>query len=223
MKQIDRTTPILLALLVIGVWALLIRSFAAPSAADTAKLAAPATSDEISVKRLNIVGEDGKPRLILANAEHLPGAIIAGEELPRAIRPAGILFYNENGTECGGLGISKAKDGTEQRTVTFDYTQQETDGIAMLRRERADKSYTTGFMPFDRLPLDSDVRWVGSGGTLRVSILDDSQDAKIILADPSGKERIRLSVDRAGIAKFEILDASGKPVYSAPYWCTARA
>ena len=64
MKQIDRTTQILLALLVIGVWALLIRSFAAPSAADTAKLSASATSDEISVKRLNIVGEDGKPRLI---------------------------------------------------------------------------------------------------------------------------------------------------------------
>jgi hypothetical protein len=216
MKQIDRTTSILLALLVVGVWALLIRSFAAPSAADTAKLSATATSDEISVKRLNIVGEDGKPRLILANAERLPAAIIAGEELPRAIRPAGILFYNENGTECGGLAISKAKDGTQQRAVTFDYTQQETDGIAMLMRERADKSYTTGFMLFDRLPLGSDVRRVGSGGTLRVSILDDSQDAKIILADPSGKERIRLSVDRAGSAKFEILDASGKPVYSAP-------
>jgi hypothetical protein len=40
--------------------------------------------------------------------------------------------------------------------VTFDYTHQETDGIAMLMRERADKSYTTGFMLFDRLPLDSD-------------------------------------------------------------------
>jgi hypothetical protein len=83
-------------------------------------------------------------------------------------------------------------------------------------RERDDKSYTTGFMLFDRLPLGSDVRRIGSGGTLRVSILDDSQDAKIILADPSGKERIRLSVDRAGSAKFEILDARGKPVYSAP-------
>jgi hypothetical protein len=212
MKQIDRTTQILLALLVIGVWALLIRSFAA----DAAKLSAPATSGEISVKRLNIVGEDGKPRFILANAERLPGAIVAGEELPRKIRPAGILFYNEDGTECGGLALSKAKNGTQQRAVTFDYTQQETDGIAMLMRERADKSYTTGFMLFDRLPLGSDVRKVGSGGTGRVSILDDSQDAKIILADPSGKERIRLSVDRGGIAKFEILDASGKPVYSAP-------
>jgi hypothetical protein len=102
MKQIDRTTQILLALLVIGVWALLIRSLAPPSAADVAKLSAPATSDEISVKRLNIVGEDGKPRLILANAERLPGAIVAGEELPRRIRPAGILFYNEDGSECGG-------------------------------------------------------------------------------------------------------------------------
>jgi hypothetical protein len=67
MKQIDRTTQILLALLVIGVWALLIRSLPPPSAVDAAKLSAPATSDEISVKRLNIVGEDGKPRLILAN------------------------------------------------------------------------------------------------------------------------------------------------------------
>jgi hypothetical protein len=46
-------------------------------------------------------------------AERLPGAIVAGEELPRKTRPAGILFYNEDGSECGGLGISKAKDGTQ--------------------------------------------------------------------------------------------------------------
>jgi hypothetical protein len=149
-----------------------------------------------------VVADNGKPRLVLASAERLPGSIVAGEELPRSIRPAGILSYDE--------------DGTHQRTLTFDYTRQETDGIAVLMREKPDNAYSTGFILFDRLPLGSDVRKVGSGGTERVSILDDSQDAKIVLADQTGEERIRLSVDHAGAAKFEILDANGKVVYSAP-------
>jgi hypothetical protein len=101
-------------------------------------------------------------------------------------------------------------------TLMFDYTQLETDGIVALMREKPDNTYSTGFILFDRLPLGSDVRKVGSGGTERVSIVDDSQDARIVLADQIGKERIRLSVDHAGAAKFEILDANGKVVYSAP-------
>lgn len=100
--------------------------------------------------------------------------------------------------------------------MTFDCTRQETDGIAVLMREKPDNTYSTGFILFYRLPLGSDVRKVGSSGTERVSILDDSQNAKIVLADQTGKERIRLSVDHAGAAKFEILDAKGKVVYSAP-------
>jgi len=216
MKHIDRTTQILLASLVIGIWALVIRSFNAPGPANATKSPRAATFDEITVKRINVAADNGKPRLVLATAERLPGSIVAGEELPRSIRPAGILFYDEDGTECGGIALSRAKDGTHQRTLTFDYTRQETDGIAVLMREKPDNTYSTGFILFDRLPLGSDVRKVGSGGTERVSILDDSQDAKIVLADQTGKERIRLSVDHAGAAKFEILDANGKVVYSAP-------
>jgi hypothetical protein len=66
--------------------------------------------------------------------------------------------------------------------------------------------------------VDSESRtlWIVDAHRDGTRFIVRAADAKIVLADPSGKERIRLSVDRAGIAKFEILNGSGKPVYSAP-------
>ena len=52
--------------------------------------------------------------------------------------------------------------------------------------------------------------------TRRIAIQNDRNDAEILLADASGKDRIRLRVDRAGDARIEVLDAEGRVVFSAP-------
>ncbi len=52
--------------------------------------------------------------------------------------------------------------------------------------------------------------------TRRIAIQNDCNDAEILLADASGKDRIRLRVDRAGDARIEVLDAEGRVVFSAP-------
>src|SRR4051812_49758939 len=60
--------------------------------------------DEIDVQRINVREPDGTLRMVISNHARLPGNIVRGKETPPVDRPyAGILFYNDEGTENGGL------------------------------------------------------------------------------------------------------------------------
>src|ERR1041385_6998236 len=60
--------------------------------------------DEIQVHRINIVEPDGTLRMVISNHARLPGVIVKGKESKPFDRPqAGMLFYNDEGSENGGL------------------------------------------------------------------------------------------------------------------------
>jgi len=60
--------------------------------------------DEIDVHRINVREPDGTLRMVISNHARLPGVIVRGKENPPIDRPyAGMLFYNDEGTENGGL------------------------------------------------------------------------------------------------------------------------
>ncbi len=62
------------------------------------------TFDEIQVHRINVVEPDGTLRMVISDRDRLPGVIVKGKESPKVDRPgAGMLFYNNEGTENGGL------------------------------------------------------------------------------------------------------------------------
>src|SRR2546423_13057392 len=62
--------------------------------------------DEIDVHRINVREPDGTLRMVISNHARLPGVIVRGKENPPVDRPyAGMLFYNSEGTENGGLGL----------------------------------------------------------------------------------------------------------------------
>jgi hypothetical protein len=67
--------------------------------------AAPTRFSEITVERLNLVEPDGKLRFVLSSRGRFPGDFYKGTEHPRPDRRevAGMLFLNDEGTECGGL------------------------------------------------------------------------------------------------------------------------
>ena len=60
--------------------------------------------EEITVRRINVVDESGEIRLVIAG--ELPGPIVRGQALERAIVPAGIIWYDRNGDESGGLAAA---------------------------------------------------------------------------------------------------------------------
>src|SRR5215469_6845215 len=59
---------------------------------------------QIRVQRIDIVEPDGTLRMVISNKARLPGVIVKGREQPPEDRPqAGMLFYNDEGSENGGL------------------------------------------------------------------------------------------------------------------------
>jgi hypothetical protein len=87
---------------------------------------------EIDVERINIVEKDGKLKMVISNSERQHPGVIDGKTASRK-RPAGALFFNEEGDECGGFGFSGSqKDGKTEAgaLLAFDkFRQDQTVGI----------------------------------------------------------------------------------------------
>src|SRR3546814_15107032 len=108
---------------------------AAPTALVMADSGPPkGVFDEISVKRIDIVEPDGKYRLVLANSERFPGLFMEGKEYKHHSRDGGgMLFFNDEGDEVGGLTFASNTVGDKRQargSLMFDpYKQDQTVGI----------------------------------------------------------------------------------------------
>lgn len=195
--------------------------------------------DEITVQRINIVDEDGKLRLALSNKAKFPEGTIDGRVLQRAgSRGPGLLFFNDDGDECGGLIYSGDRESrTAGAAMLFDRLKQ--DQAVGLMYQEAEGQYGQGLFIWDRpdTPLpelvdemqaiekieDEDernrrmkeVRTSGKGGTSRLFAGRDGDGSSILLlSDSKGRPRIRIAVDADDNPVVEVLDASGNVTWS---------
>ena len=213
----SRLTQFLLAFLVLGVWGMLLRPYLPLFAAKASTAGPSATFDTLTVQRINVVDPDGKTRLVITNANRLPGAIEKGHEYKqRSINnAAGIIFYTADGNETGGLATARLGGTNDVANFTFDYAYQPTDGISMIRRESPDgKHWQAGFGISDRRPYQSGPI-VSSQGVPRIALIDKDQDAALIISDAQGHPRIRIGVSASGEPQIETLDATGNVTYRA--------
>ncbi|MBV8684111.1 MAG: hypothetical protein JO111_14640 [Caulobacteraceae bacterium] len=214
----QRAVLVLLALLVVGVWGLLLRSFLLLGRAEakTAPGARSATLDTLTVQRINVVDANGKTRFVIANSDHFPGLIARGKaQAQRSIHAAaGVVFYDENGDEAGGLVLAKLRD-ENIANMTFDYVYQPTDGVYVIRRESADGAHwQAGFGISDRRPFQPG-QIESSQGVPRIALIDKDRNAQLVISDVQGHPRIRIGVDATGEPQIQTLNADGKVVYSA--------
>lgn len=61
------------------------------------------TFDEINVHRINVLEPNGTLRMVISDHAKLPGIIVRGKEQPFSRPQAGMIFYNDEGSENGGL------------------------------------------------------------------------------------------------------------------------
>ena len=73
----------------------------------------------INAEQINIIEKDGKPRLSLFNADHIRNSLFRGEVILEGHRQkdniAGMLFFNPDGTEVGGLIYGNDVDANGHR------------------------------------------------------------------------------------------------------------
>lgn len=196
-----------------------------------------ATFEEIDVQRINIREADGTLRLVVSGKGRFPGAIYKGREYPMERGAAGLLFFNDEGTENGGLIFNgaRAADGKVSGFghLSFDQYQQD-QVLALTQGEEAGTRYA-GLNVFDRpdasvepllaaqaelqrLPEAERRRRVSgllgnqkSAGRLYVG-KNGKRESVLILQDAGGNERLRLRVTASGESAIEFLDGEGKVV-----------
>jgi len=117
--------------------------------------------EEITVERINVVEEDGTLKLALFNSKRLGGGLDA-DKRQGAGTVSGLLFYNEEGHETGGLLYDGKEISGGQKSgigLMFDgYRQDQT--IAIQHNERKDSTlsyYEDGLQIMSR-PDRADVR-----------------------------------------------------------------
>lgn len=210
-----------------------------------ARVPATQSFDEITVHRINLVEPDGTLRLILTNTASSPGIYIKNKEYPHpnGRKGAGLLFFDEEGTEDGGLayGIEKGKDGHvtgSEGHLSFDQYQQDQiftidagrDGdkkFSLLRMDdRGDYPITDALdavtrirkLPADQQPAELKKFFDAHPGDHPRVILGRARDGSSVLQlkDPEGHDRLVLRVTADGSPHLQFLDAVGKVLSEFP-------
>lgn len=112
---------------------------------------------EIDVERINVVEGDGTLRMVISNRERSIGPIYKGKPFgyPGGTRP-GIIFFNDEGTENGGLTFSgrQEADGSYRASSGFSFDQFNQDQVVYLQYSDNSGRRNMGLTIADRADLD---------------------------------------------------------------------
>jgi hypothetical protein len=199
--------------------------------------------DEITVHRINIVEPDGTLRMVISNKASAPGIIIKGQEHPHPDRKtAGVLFFNDEGTENGGLifGGMKEKDskGSSFGHLSFDAYEQ--DQVFTIDAGQEGDKRSVGLSMVDRpnYPISELIVLTDRIKNLtpeeqKAEIAKfskshepphprlylgrgDDKSVSLKLKDVNGKDRIVIEVAPDGSPMIRFLDATGKVISQLP-------
>src|SRR5262245_52207385 len=107
--------------------------------------------DEITVQRLNIVDGNGTLRLVLAGKDRMHPGIIDGKVIDRPRPVAGMLFFNDEGDEVGGLTITgQERDGSRRASALLAFDQLKQDQTIGLAYSEQNGQRSTGLTIWDR-------------------------------------------------------------------------
>lgn len=161
--------------------------------------------DEIEAKQIRIIEPDGTLRMVLTNHDMFPGIIVKGKEEAFDRPQAGMLFFNDEGSENGGLIFSgyMDTDGKVKNSggsLTFDRYGGNQE-LQLIGVNDSDYAFT-GLIIRDSPPNENGFRriWLGK---------DNNGKASLALKDAKGNDRILLEVDANGNASIDFLDEKG--------------
>jgi hypothetical protein len=193
--------------------------------------------DTLNVQRVNVREPDGTLRLVISSKADFPGIIVKGREIPHNSRRdvAGMIFFNDEGTENGGLIFAGSKkDGVVNSGGHLSFDQYEQDQVVTLDQIEEAGRRTAGLGIFDRpdramdfeglskleaqpdspakQALISKLETSGAFGEPRLFIGKSDGNAVLALRDGKGRKRLVLKVEPDGAASIQFLDEAGKVV-----------
>jgi hypothetical protein len=111
---------------------------------------------EIDVERINIIEADGTVKMVITNVERFPAGKDTINNRPTNVgrkKRAGMLFFNEDGIECGGLIYDgQKKENGHSSGLSLTYDQYDGDQVMQLLLEdykEGDKRMVGGSLVFN--------------------------------------------------------------------------
>jgi hypothetical protein len=202
----------------------------------------PQNLGEITVERINVVDANGTLRLVIANKDRMHPGVMDGRVMDRPRPVAGLLFFNDEGDEVGGLTITgQVRDGARRASAGLMFDQLKQDQTIGLMYSEANGQRTAGLQVWDRSdrPLSELIEQLNAANRIadpaeREAAIKKIRDttpagprrvfvgktadraANVSLADANGKPRLTLTVDATGNPRIEFLDENGRIVDRMP-------
>lgn len=178
---------------------------------------------ELNVEKLNICEADGTIKLSLFNSNNIPPLLIDGEDLLPGHRQddgiSGLMFYNTEGDECGGLiyGSNIDENGKVSMGMSLTFDQYKQDQVLQLLLAQEGEHRQYGINIFDRPEnhIKESLEYlkkynVEENPELKQEYLKKLQEnnqkrmffgkdfdgePKVIMYDKEGKEKIKISLE----------------------------
>lgn len=196
--------------------------------------------DEIEVKKITVLGENNLPRMVLSNETRQHSGRANGTEMEKRQRPSGLIFFNNEGDECGGLVYqSKIKDGKIISGMSFTMDNYNDDQVVQVLNDEyyADgKSYIQRGIKINQYPsgtsmvernnkiaeinkiVDKDERnkkmnelLVKEDAVNRLFIgRTKGNSSGLFLSGPDGKPKMMIYVDEKGNPKITTINDKGE-------------
>ena len=197
--------------------------------------------DELTVQRLNVVDANGTLRFVLSNKDRMHPGVMDGVTINRPRPVAGMLFFNDEGDEVGGLTYTGSDDNGRRANAGIMFDQLKQDQTIGISYSEANGQRSAGLQVWDRSeqPLSDLIKGLNAANALpegpardeaikavrakapagprRVFVgKNTDRAATVSLADANGKPRLVMTVAPDGAASIDFLDADGKIVQRIP-------
>jgi hypothetical protein len=197
--------------------------------------------DELTVQRLNVVDANGTLRFVLSNKDRMHPGVMDGVTINRPRPVAGMLFFNDEGDEVGGLTFTGTDDGGRRANAGIMFDQLKQDQTIGISYSENNGQRSAGLQVWDRSeqPLSDLIRALNEANALPEGPQRDAaikaararapagprrlfagknadKSAQVSLADGQGKPRLVMRVSEDGAASIEFLDADGKVTQRVP-------
>ena len=163
----------------------------------------PKHKDLLQVERIDVQDKSGHNRIVISNQDQIPPPLLNGVSYQRQVNPAGLIFYDANGNERGGIALSK-KDKMQINALAFDYSNA--DAIGLLAIDEAESNYyKAGLTINQKVPSGK----VGQNIN-RINLSAENGQASLEMKDAQEIPRLVLLVDSLGQPSIQLYDAEGK-------------
>jgi hypothetical protein len=187
----------------------------------------------LTVQQIRVVEPDGTLRTVISNKARFPDLMIGGKSYKNSRNSAGMLFFDEEGSELGGLiyGGRMNKDGKPSNAGSLTFDRYQKDQVVQLLNLDDVEGHYSGLKVLDRSDKPTDHE-----GWARYSAMPDSPekkaerrrllkadpfanrlfvgrdngDAMLQLSDGQGSPRLMMTVKENGEAAIQFLDKAGK-------------